>query len=402
MEIHLNSRQRRFVELAATLADGFAPRVDADDRTGRFPIEKYAELHAAGYLRLILPRAYGGEEADLFEIVLAQERLARGDGATAMAVDMTLHLIGRMRELPRWPAPIFAAICRDIAEHGALINAAATEPELGSPSHGGLPATTATPTAGGWLIDGRKQFVSMAPALTYFVTSVALPPSPDALEGATGNAIVRAGTAGLRLEDTWSDALSLRTSGSFDVIYERVFVADEWLVERQPVGGAAPPPPAQAAWFGLTLAAVYLGIGQAASDAACAYARERVPSALGRPIATLPAIQRRLGEGEIALRAARSVLYDTARAWVEWPERRDDLAASVAAAKYLCTNAAITATDAALRVAGGFGMTRRLPLERFYRDARAGLTHPPQDDAALEILGRAALAAAQATRASAG
>ena len=60
---------------------------------------------------------------------------------------MTMHLIGRMADQRSWPEPIFAAICRDIVEHGALINGAASEPELGSPSRGGLPATTARPPA---------------------------------------------------------------------------------------------------------------------------------------------------------------------------------------------------------------------------------------------------------------
>jgi alkylation response protein AidB-like acyl-CoA dehydrogenase len=400
MHANLTPRQRGFVELAGVLADRFAPQVDADDRAGRFPIERYAELRDSGYLRMIVPRAYGGDEADLYEVVLAQERLARGDGATAMAVDMTLHLIGRLRETQSWPEAIFAEVCRDVAERGALINSAATEPEMGSPSRGGLPATTATPTDGGWLLNGRKQFVSMAPALTYIVTSVALPAGLDAPNGATANALVRAGADGLRLEDTWGDALSLRTSGSFDIVYENVFVPDAWLIERKPLGGGAPAaeasakpvPPAGNAWFGLTLAAVYLGIGQAAVDAACAYARERVPSALGRPIATLPAIQGRIGEAQVALMAARSVLHDTARAWADYAEQRVDLGPQIAAAKYLCTNAAQSATDQALRVAGGFGLTRRLPLERLYRDARAGLTHPPQDEPALEMVGRAALA----------
>jgi len=259
-----------------------------------------------------------------------------------------------------------------------------------------MPATTATPTAGGWLINGHKQFVSMAPALRYFVTSVALPPSSDAPQGTTANAIVRAGSEGLRLEDTWGDALALRASGSYDVLYQNVLVPDEWLVERQPVGQAPPAgPPAGMAWFALTMAAVYLGIGQAASDAICRYAQQRVPSALGKPIATLPAIQRRIGEGQAALVAARGVLHQTARDWVAQPERRAGMAPQIALAKYLCTNAAVTATDQALRVAGGFGLTRQLPLERFYRDVRAGLTHPPQDDAALEMIGRAALDAAK-------
>jgi alkylation response protein AidB-like acyl-CoA dehydrogenase len=393
MDPILTPRQRRIVELADALAERFAARADAHDRASSFPFENYAEMHERGYLRLIVPREYGGEGADLFEIVLAQEHLARGDGATALAVDMTFHLIGQLTESRFWPEPIFATVCRSIAEHGALINSAASEPEMGSPSRGGLPAATATPTTGGWLINGHKIFVSMAPALHYFITTVALPPQPDAPEGRRGSAIVRAGTPGLRLEDTWSDALSLRSSGNYDVLLENVFVPDEWLVDRQPAGAPPPTdPPRHLAWSALSLAAVYLGIGEAARDTICRYARERVPSALGRPIATLPAIQRRIGEMQTTLMSARTILYQAAQAWVERPDQRSDMAPQLAMAKYLCTNAAITASDHALRIAGGFGLTRKLPLERYYRDARAGLTHPPQDDVALEMVGRAALA----------
>lgn len=392
--MNLTPRQQQMIDTAAALADRFARRVDANDRAGRFPDENYTELHQSGYLRQIVPAKYGGAGANLYETVLMQERLAQGDGATAMAANMTLHLIGRVREVGSWPEPLFATICRHIAEQGALINGAASEPELGSPSRGGMPATSATPTDGGWLINGHKQFVTMAPALRYFVTSVALPPGPDSPQGATANAIVRAPAEGLRLEDTWSDALGLRTSGSYDVYYENVFVPGEWLIDRSPIGRTPPPgPPTASAWFALTMGAVYLGIGQSAIDAVCHYAQERVPSALGKPIATLPAIQRRVGQGQAALSAARSVLYDAARTWAEQPEARMGMAAQIALAKYLCTNAAVDAADQALRIAGGFALTRTLPLERLYRDARAGLTHPPNDDAALELIGRAALEA---------
>ena len=58
------------------------------------------------------------------------------------------------------------------------------------------------------------------------------------------------------------------------------------------------------------------------------------------------------------------------------------------------SNAACRVSELALRVAGGFGLTRALPLERYFRDARAGLYHPPQDDLALGIIGRGALAGA--------
>jgi alkylation response protein AidB-like acyl-CoA dehydrogenase len=171
-----------------------------------------------------------------------------------------------------------------------------------------------------------------------------------------------------------------------------VFVPDGWLVNRRPIGAPAPPgsPLGINAWS-LTIAAVYLGIGQAACDAACDYANGRVPPSLGKPIAELPHIQQWIGQMQVALDAARAVLYDTARAWVEHAELRPTLGAALAASKFLATNAACSATDTALRVAGGFSLTRALPLERYFRDARAGLFNPPQDDLALGQVGRAAL-----------
>ncbi|HMP42701.1 MAG TPA: acyl-CoA dehydrogenase, partial [Roseiflexaceae bacterium] len=274
------------------------------------------------------------------------------------------------------------------------INSVVTEPDLGSISRGGTPATAATPATGGWLINGRKLFASGGPALRYLVTGVTLPPDDEAPQGSTANAIVTAGTPGLRLIDTWSDNLSVRTSGNYDVVYEDVFVSDAWVVDRRPIG--APPPagarPGLNAWS-LAVAASYLGVGQAAVDAASEYANSRVPTSLGKPIAELPHIQQWIGEMQIAIEAARAVLYDAARTWVEHPELRPTLGAHVAAAKYLATNAACTASEKALRVAGGFSLTRTLPLERYFRDARAGLFHPPQDDLALGLMGRAALAA---------
>ena len=388
----LTSRQQAMVALADQLAAQFAARAAAHERAGTFPLENYRDLHTSGYLRLIVPQAYGGAGANLHEMVLAQEHLARGDGSTAMAMNMTVHLIGRLGETRQWPEAVFARVCREIVEEGALINAAATEPEMGSPSRGGVPSTRAEPVGGGWKIFGHKQFVSMAAALRFFVVSVALPQSAAYPEGAIANAIIHAGSAGIRLEDTWSDALSLRSSGSNDLWLDGVFVPHEMIVDVRPVGSNPPQKtPVQMAWFSLTMAAIYLGIGQAACDSVCAYARERTPTALGRPIATLPHVQHRVGEMKVQLDAARTYLHLVAQTWSEQPSQQPTLTPQIAAAKYLCTNAAVAATDQALRIAGGFGLMSKLPLERFFRDARAGLTHPPADDQALEMVGKAAL-----------
>jgi alkylation response protein AidB-like acyl-CoA dehydrogenase len=207
------------------------------------------------------------------------------------------------------------------------------------------------------------------------------------------NAIIRADTPGLRFESTWAGNLSLRSVGNDDLFLEDVFVPDDWVVDRRPVGAPAAPTqrPGMNAWS-LAVAAAYLGVGQAACDAACDYANGRVPPSLGKPIAELPHIQQWIGEMQVRLDAARAVMYGAAQAWVECPSERAALAPQIAAAKYLATNAACDASDMALRVAGGFSLTRSLPLERFFRDARAGLFHPPQDDLALGLIGRAALA----------
>ena len=386
----LTSAQRTMCDITRELAASFAPRAEAFDRTGTFPVDFYRELSTAGYPAFVVPQEFGGRGASLYDMVLTQEILASGCGSTAMAIDMTIHVIGRIGEMRNYPPAIYATICHDIVHHGALLNAVASEKELGSPSRGGLPQTTASRDGQQWRINGHKLFVSMAPILRYLITAVALPTSAEMPQGGTANAIVRGDSPGIEIVDTWGDALALRSSGSGDVIYHDVPVADAWLIDRKALGAppASPEPPTGMAWFALTLAAVYLGIGQAALDAVATYAKQRIPTALGKPIATLPLVQRHMGEASIPLQAARALLHEVAATWSYHPAQRMTLGPRVAAAKYAATNAALTATDQALRIAGGFGMTRDLPLERMFRDVRAGITHPPNDDAALEMVGR--------------
>jgi alkylation response protein AidB-like acyl-CoA dehydrogenase len=391
--LDLTPAQRRMLERVGPLAERNAARAAEHDPAGRFPHATYADMHASGYLRLVIPPEYGGEGASLFEMVLAQERLALGDGASALAVGMLVQLLGRIAEERSWPEPLFGEVCRTLAREGGLINSVVTEPELGSISRGGAPRTMATPDAGGWRISGHKIFATGGPALRFMLVGVSVPPSAQAPQGETASALVQADAPGVRLEPTWGAGLAMRTAGNDDVFFEHVFVPENWLIGRKPIGAPAPQgqQPGLSGWS-LAIAAVYLGIGQAACNTACAYANSRRPPSLkGESIATLPHIQQWVGQMQVSLDAARAVLYSAARGWTERPELRSALSPQVAAAKYLATNAACAATETALRVAGGFSLTRDLPLERYFRDARAGLFNPPQDDLALGVVGRAAL-----------
>jgi alkylation response protein AidB-like acyl-CoA dehydrogenase len=407
----LTEAQQRIADLGDELAERLGQNLAPHERDWSFAAENLDALHRAGYLRLALPREYGGEDADVFDMVITQERLARGDPASALVVGMTLNIIGRLRDELTWPREVYAEVCREIAAKGGGVNTCATEADLGSVSRGGIPAATATPAPGGWRISGKKIFVTGAPGLRYFVTLVQLPPSAPAPNGEVGGAIVAADAPGLHLQDAWRGALSLRTVGNYDVTYEDVFVRDDWVVERRPIPGpaerVAPKPPTGKGAPGLgpwslTIAAVYLGVGSAACRAAADYANARIPSSFGKPIAEAPHVQQWIGQMEIGIDAARAQLFETARLWRDHPELRDELAPQIAAAKYLCTNAACAASEIGLRVAGGFSLTPELSLERHFRDARAGLFQPPQDDLTLALVGRNALAAARVvhTRAS--
>jgi alkylation response protein AidB-like acyl-CoA dehydrogenase len=97
---------------------------------------------------------------------------------------------------------------------------------------------------------------------------------------------------GIEWVETWGDSLSLRASDSHDVYFKDVVVPADYLIQR----GATPAQSVPSAWFPMVMSSVYLGTAIAARNAVIQYALERVPSALGKPIATLPKIQRQIGE----------------------------------------------------------------------------------------------------------
>jgi alkylation response protein AidB-like acyl-CoA dehydrogenase len=199
---------------------------------------------------------------------------------------------------------------------------------------------------------------------------------------------VRADTPGITIERTW-DHLGLRASRSDDVILDGV------RIPRDAVAGlvdpAAPDPrrdPGLVAWNNLGLTALYLGVAQAARDWLIGFLHERTPSALGKPLATLPRFQNEVGEIEATLTAAADLVDALAQRF----DAGDPLGAAHApAAKLIGTRAAIGAVERALALVGNNGLTRANPLQRHLRDVLCARVHTPQDDSIVAALGQAAL-----------
>ncbi len=384
--------ERSIVHRARSAAAIAAEQAARHDRDGTFPIEGLSELARNGYLALVLPRALGGEDATVSEIVLGNIALARGDASLGLVVAMHHALLGRVRDAGAWPAEQLARVGREVASAregpGALINSLASEPEMGSPSRGGLPRTTATRTALGWRLAGRKTFSSGSPVLRWGVVSAAV--QNDGAEPYLGNFLIPLATPGVRIEPSW-DTLGMRATGSHTVVLEDVEVDVEAEVPRPvaPLAGAAAPLPHERAWS-LGVAAVYLGVAEAARDYALQFACARKPLALGgKSIASLAHIRDRAGRMDLLLFEARGLLVSTARAWDAEPSTGFE--GAFVAAKVQTSNHAIAIAEEAMRLVGGSSLDRSAPLERHYRDVRGGLHHPPQDDAALALLARQAL-----------
>lgn len=373
------------LELAQYLARQFSTRADEADKLGKLPAADVQALKDSGYLGLSVPREYGGQGLSMKACLEAHMVLAQGSASTAMVAGMPLQIFGHAREVDWFSEEVLERLGR-VSANGGLVNNVASEPLLGSPSRGGLSATTATPApeGDGWVINGHKTWSTGGKHLTHMLVSVRLEDEPAMM-------LVLQDTPGIEWVETWSDSLSLRASDSHDVYFNDVVVPADHLLQRGP--GQTPAPPN--AWFPMMMSITYLGAAIAARNAIIQYALERVPTALGKPIATLPKIQRQIGEIDVALQAARALIFEAAGQWTGEADNRRQIYPRLVAAKYQVIEAATEVTEKALRIAGGMSITKALPLERHFRDVRAGSMQPPAGDTALEIIGRHAIEGVQ-------
>jgi len=375
------------VNVAKRLAVAFAARANDADIEGRLPQADIDALKTSGYLGMSIPTEYGGASLTLRQCLDAHLELAKGSTSTALVAAMHLHTLGHASETRPWDEDAFAAICRAAAT-GELVNAVASEPKLGSPSRGGLPETTATVDGDTLVINGHKNWTTGGEHLDHLVMRVTLVSGGRAGDGMVW---VHAHNPGVRGGVTRSDSLNLVASDSHDMYFEDVHVPKANLLQRDSQKAAS-----NTVWFPMLMAATYFGAALAARDVVVKYALERVPTALGQPIATLPKIQRQIGEIDIALQAAQGLLLSVADQWQHiTPDTpaatRAAMRPNVAAAKHLATETALSVTEQCLKIAGGASIGRELPLERYFRDVRAGIMHPPAGDSALELVGQAAL-----------
>jgi alkylation response protein AidB-like acyl-CoA dehydrogenase len=367
-------------------------RLAALDLGDTFEPRAAKAIVGSGLHRLVVPESAGGLGARLSEAVAVLMRLGALDGSTALGFAMQVHVIGAFIDSASVPSDLRDRLFRAVVDEGALVNNAATEEGGGSPSRGAVPGTAATHQPDGtWRLTGEKTWTTWLPNLTHaFVT--ARIDGTDPVE--VGAWLVDLSSAGVERQVGF-EAMGMRASASGRLVLDGAEVPSDALLVRRRTDEPDPRGPAPGAWFGLAVAATYLGVGEGARQRIARWAMDRRPGDGSSSVADIPTVQLRLGRADAELRAARIVVADVARRWDEAAVGEDQAAMSSAAedvplAKLVATRAAVSATDEALRIAGGPGFLVG-PLERAFRDARAGLINPPLEDVALTAFARAVL-----------
>ncbi|MBO1076548.1 acyl-CoA dehydrogenase family protein [Roseomonas marmotae] len=368
----------------AALIEELAGRAAAYDREASFPHENIAALHRAGLLGLTVPRAYGGAGAGLAEAAEAIGLVAQGCASTGLIFAMQLTQQAALARNERVSPALRARVGMDAVRQGALMNALRVEPELGSPSRGGLPRTLVRRQADGSLrLSGRKIYSTGAPGLSWMLVWA----RDDAEAPNIGLVLVPAGAPGLRIEESW-DHLGMRATGSHDVVFEDVPLPGDHALDLRPPAAWGAPDPAFGNWNAATLGALYTGIARAARDWTVTFLRHRVPTGLGAPLATLPRMQEKMGEIEALLAANKRLIASLAR---DFDAGRAAPMAEAHALKSLLVENAVRAVETAAGLAGNHAHSRRNPLERHLRDVLCGRVHVPTAEAAHVAAGRAAL-----------
>jgi alkylation response protein AidB-like acyl-CoA dehydrogenase len=364
-----------------------AARAPGYDHEHRFFTEDFAELRDAGYLRIAVPEALGGQGMSLAQVVHEQRHLGYHAAPTALAINMHLYWTGIAADLWRSGDTSLEWVLQE-ARRGAIF--AAGHAESGNDIPVLLSTTKAERVAGGYRFTGRKSFGSLAPVWTYLGIHGMDASDPSAPK--IVHAFMPRSSEGYRIEETW-DVLGMRATCSEDTILEGVFVPDRYVSRVVPAGAAGLDRFVLAifAWALLGFGNIYCGLARRALDLTLEAAKSRRSMALSRPMAYHPEVQHCVAEMGLALEAIEPHLDRIAADWSEGVDHGAHWPAKILAAKYHAVESSWRIVDLALEVSGGFGIFRRSGLERIFRDARLGRFHPANSMLTHELIAKTLL-----------
>jgi len=337
-----------------------APKAAHFDETGEFPSETIKKMGAQGYMGLEIPEEYGGAGLDTLAYVLALEEISKADAAhgTIMSVNNSLfcHAIykwGTEAQKQKFLKPVAS---------GQKIGAySLTEPMSGSDA--GNMKSRAVREGAGYVIDGRKSWVTSAPVADFVMLFTMTAPEKK-----------HKGISAFLIETTQpgfsrgkkEPKLGIRASATSEIVFEGYQCPAENRLGEEGEGFKIAMGVLDAGRIGIASQA--LGIAEAAYDASLEYAKQR--EAFGQKIGEFQGIQWKIADMKTRIEASRLLIYDAALAKMASKHTGERYTLKASMAKLFASETAMFCAHQAVQIHGGMGYSKELPVERYFRDAK--------------------------------
>ena len=361
MDFTLGDAERDLAGLCRDFAQKeIALRAPAAWEDARCPVDLLREMGELGLLGILVPEEWGGIGMSTVGFVAAMEQIGLADQSVAAAWQahvtigsLPLLLFGTDEQRDRWLRPL--------AEGRALGAFGLTEPDAGSDARG--IKTRAQRQDGGWLINGRKTFISNAGTdMSFGVTLLARTEGRDeAAAPRYASFVVENGTTGYSRGPKMR-GIGWRGLDTRELYFDDVFVPGDHLVGDADMGLNQFLRTLEVGR--ISIAALSLSLTQAVLDLATDYARERVQ--FGQPISKFQAVQFKLADIATELEAARWLTYRAA----SLRDGGQPFQKEAAMAKLKASRLATWAASEAVQIHGGLGYMLDSPVARFYCDAK--------------------------------
>ncbi len=376
----LDEGAARFAASATAIArDTAAGRAKDVDSAARFPEEAVRALAGEGLLGLCIPAALGGKGQGPRAFAAVVEELAQACGSTAMVYVMHVSAAQAIAASPTLADR--DDVLRAIAAGRHLTTLALSE--KGSRSQFWAPVSKlAADGNGGYVTSAQKSWVTSAAHADSMVSSAQKPVAASPLESTLY--LVRKGAAGVEIVGHF-DGLGLRGNESAPVALTNVAVRKGDLMTEP---GAGPKIILEVIlpWYAMGTAAMANGICRAAVAATASHLGVAGFEHTGQSLRDLPGLRARLARMSCRTEQSRALLGHTLD-HVEQPSEITPL--YVLQTRLAGIQAAVEVTDLAMKVCGGAAFSKHLPLERLFRDARAGWVMAPTVDHLEDFVGKA-------------
>jgi alkylation response protein AidB-like acyl-CoA dehydrogenase len=357
MDFALTDDQRRLREVAREFAEAeLGDKIAPYDERHEFPHAIVRKLGELGFLGVLVSPEYGGAGLDYVAYALIVEELNRGDAS--VGITMWAHNSLCTNHIALFGSPTLREIYLPRLARGEVLGAwGLTEP--GSGSDAAALRTRAELHGDQWVLNGEKAFITNASVGGVAVVMARTDPE----KGSKGISafVVERGTPGFTASKPYRK-LGLHASDTAALVFENARVPDTNLCGARGMGFVNTMQVLEGGR--IAMAAMAVGIAQAALDQAVKYMKQR--SAFGRTLAEFNGLQGMIAELATEVEAARLLTLQAAYL----KDQGRPAMHTAAMAKLFASETAMRAATKAVQIHGGAGYITEFPVERIFRDAK--------------------------------